>query len=99
MRHIESGKIGNCETGYDIWFNPNNGLFDYEIDDQSAEVEAALTATMARHLCGSATLSELPPDIRDRAIAQLTKQEETKARLVAQTTYCDGDLVVSYNSF
>ena len=99
MRHIESGKIGNCETGYDIWFDSGTGLFEYEVDDESAEVEAALTATMARNLCGTATLGELPTDIRDRAIAKLTKQEETKARLVAQTTYCDGNLVVSYNSF
>lgn len=97
MRHIESGKIG--KTGYEIWFDSGSGLFEYEVDDESAEVEAALSATMARNLVGSATLSELPADIRDRAIAQLNKQEETKARLVARTSYCDGNLVVSYNSF
>lgn len=99
MRHIESGKIGNCETGYDIWFNSDSGLFEYEVEDEGREVRAALTETMARNLVGSATLAELPTDIRDRALEKMTKQEETKARLVSQTTYCDGNLVVSYNSF
>lgn len=98
MIKIFNGFFDGGNSG-EIEFDPATGLFSYSVEGYQDDLREIFSSTMARNVTGFATLTELPAWLRKEAEESLTCSDYAKAKLTAQTVYCDGSLVVSYNRF
>lgn len=98
MIRIWNGFVDGGNSG-EIEYNPDTGLFEYAVEGYQDDLREIFSSTMARNVSGYATLTELPRWLQVEAEESLTCSDYAKAKLTAQTVYCDGSLVVSYNRF
>lgn len=98
MITVWSGYIDGGNSG-EIEFDSHTGLFSYSVEGYQSDLREIFSSTMARNVSGYATLTELPRWLQKEAEESLTCSDYAKAKLTAQTVYCDGYLVVSYNKF
>lgn len=91
-RYFEGGNSGEID------FDPQTGLFSYQIEGYQEDLREIFTPTMARNLIGFATLKELPKWLQVEAEQSLNCLDYAKAKMVSQTCHCDGHLMVSFNS-